>query len=71
MTCASCGSNGDHAQPEPLAVDSQQAAKLLSVSARTLWALTSPRGPIPALRLGRRVVYPLESLRAWIASAQQ
>jgi len=38
--------------PDRLAVPPREAARLLSISERTLWSLTAPRGPIPALRLG-------------------
>ena len=31
----------------------REAAKLLSVCEKTLWSLTVPRGPIPAVRFGR------------------
>jgi excisionase family DNA binding protein len=47
------------------------AAGALSVSERTLWGMTSPRGPIPAVRLGRAVRYPADALRAWIVAQQE
>jgi hypothetical protein len=43
------------------------AAAALFVSERTLWGLTAPRGPIPAVRIGRAVRYDLEALRYYIA----
>ena len=49
-----------------LLLTGREAATALSVSERTLWSLTSPRGPIPCLRLGRSVRYSLADLRAWI-----
>ena len=51
---------------EPLAVAARLAAQMISVSPRTLWALTAPRGPIPAARVGRRVVYRIDDLRAYL-----
>jgi hypothetical protein len=55
----------------PLAVRPREAARLLSVSARTLWALTAPRGPIPCLRIGhgkrQTVLYPVADLQAWLS----
>lgn len=33
-----------------------EVAKLLDVSERTVWALTQPRGPIRAIRVGKRSV---------------
>lgn len=43
------------------------AARMLSISTRTLWKLTS-RGEIPCVRVGRRVLYEVEQLRQWLAS---
>lgn len=43
-----------------------QAAKVLSISERTLWGLTKA-GDIPAVRFGgRNVRYSPDDLRAWI-----
>lgn len=55
----------------PLALRPAQAAKALSISARTLWGLTAPRGPIPCPRIGhgkrQTVLYPVAELQAWLA----
>jgi hypothetical protein len=57
-----------------LLIPSRDAARMLSVSERTLFAMTAPRGPIVAVRIGRtesknpRVLYSVETLKAWIAS---
>jgi len=48
-----------------------EAARALSVSPRTLWSLTVPRGPIPAVYLGRSVRYDPDALRRWIAERQE
>ena len=57
---------------ERLALRPQEAARALGVSLRTLWTMTSPRGPIPCVRLpsGKRaaVLYPVEALRQWMAA---
>jgi hypothetical protein len=57
--------------PSPLALRPRDAAKALGVSARTLWALTAPRGPVPCVRVGagrrQTVLYPVDQLRAWLA----
>jgi hypothetical protein len=45
-----------------LLVDARQAAKSLSVSKGTLFNLTAPRGPIPAVKLGARVCYAVADL---------
>lgn len=51
-------------ETEPLLIDCTTAAKMLSISERTLWAYTK-EGKIPHVRLGRRVLYDPEDLRAW------
>lgn len=52
----------------PLALRPKDAAHALGIGQRKLWDLTAPRGPIPCARVGVCVVYPVESLRAWLAS---
>ena len=58
---------------ESLALRPREAAKALSISARTLWGLTAPRGPIPCVRVGigkrQTVLYPTAALQAWLAEA--
>jgi len=55
---------------ESLALRPREAAKALGISARTLWGLTAPRGPIPCVRVGsgkrRTVLYPVAELQAWL-----
>lgn len=41
------------------------------VSARWLWAQTAPRGPIPCVRLSRRVMYAVSDLISYAASQRQ
>jgi len=43
------------------------AATYLCVSARTLWGLLTPRGPIESTKIGRRVLVIRASLDAFIA----
>jgi excisionase family DNA binding protein len=52
---------------EPLAVSVAEAARLLSVSKRTIsrWIRS---GRIPAIRLSRRVLVPLDSLKKLLQS---
>jgi hypothetical protein len=54
-----------------LALRPAEAAKALGISARTLWGLTAPRGPIPCLRIGhgkrQTVLYPVAELQAWLS----
>ena len=42
------------------------AAELLSISSRTLYERTAPRGPIAAVRFGRRVLYPVHEIDRYI-----
>lgn len=50
----------------------REAAKHLAISEKKLWSLTSPRGALPAVRLGRRSVrYSPESLAEYVRSQQQ
>ena len=44
----------------------QEAAEALAISPRTLWARTSPRGPIPSVRIGKCVRYAEDDLREMI-----
>jgi len=52
--------------PMPMLVTVRQAASALSVSERTLWAISAPRGPIPVVRIGRSVRYDPGDLREWL-----
>lgn len=57
----------------PLLLTATAAAKLLSVSPRTLWNKSAPRGPIPVVRIpGTRMVrYSLTALQEFIAGTQE
>jgi hypothetical protein len=54
------------AQLPALVVNSPEAARLLAISERTLWGITSPRGGLACVRIGRAVKYRLEDLRAYL-----
>jgi hypothetical protein len=56
--------------PEPLLVAVPDAARMLCVSPRTLHDLTRA-GKVPHVRLQRRVLYPVDRLRQYIASITQ
>ena len=43
-----------------------EAAESLSICPKTLWNHTEPRGTIPCVRIGTRVLYDPLDLRAWI-----
>ena len=46
----------------PILIDARVAARLLSISARTLWSLTHS-GKVPCVRLGRLVRYRVADLQ--------
>jgi hypothetical protein len=47
---------------KPMLLNARQAAKSLSISPGTLFNLTAPRGPIPAVKIGARVCYAVADL---------
>lgn len=60
----------DPAAVPKLLLTAPEAARALSISPRTLWSLTAPRGPIPAVRLGSRVLYDPRALQRFIDQQQ-
>jgi len=51
----------------PLLADVREACRILGgVSARWLWSATKA-GTVPHVRLGRRVLYPVDGLREFVA----
>jgi excisionase family DNA binding protein len=51
--------------PDRIAVGAKQAAKLLSISERSLWQLTKDK-KIPATRVGRKWIYSVNELRRFV-----
>ncbi len=49
-----------------LLLSRDEAAVAIGLSVRELDDLTSPRGPIRCVRVGRRVLYSPDALRQWI-----
>ena len=49
-----------------LLLSAREAAEALSICGKTLWSHTAPRGTIPCLRIGARVLYDPHDLEAWI-----
>jgi excisionase family DNA binding protein len=43
----------------------REAAKALGISDRLLWEWTD-RGVVPHIRLGKAILYPVDSLREWL-----
>src|SRR5689334_3813023 len=55
------------AEPPTLLLTARHAARALAKSEKTLWSLTTPRGPIPAIRVGERSLrYSVTALANWI-----
>ena len=55
---------------ERLLLNPREAAyKLGGISQRHLWNLTQPRGPIPCIRLGRRIFYSPAALEQFLENA--
>ena len=50
-----------------LALRPREAARALGIGERLLWSWTN-QGLIPHLRIGTRVVYPVDALRGWLAA---
>ena len=53
------------ATSEPLAVNVEEAARMLSVSQRSIWNMAQ-RGEIVSRRIGKRVVFPVASIHAFL-----
>lgn len=51
---------------QPILLTARDAAKLLSVSERTLFSISAPRGPLPVVKIGRAVRYAVADLQAYI-----
>ncbi len=56
---------GDSGKLPRLAMRPREAAEALGIGERLLWSLTN-RGEIPHLRLGKAILYPIETLQAWL-----
>lgn len=57
----------DHVTRSPLLVTAREAAQMLAVSPRKLWAMTFEEMPgLPYVRCGRLVRYSPNDLHKWI-----
>jgi excisionase family DNA binding protein len=54
-----------------LLLSPRDAAKALSISERTLFSISAPRGPLPVVKIGRSVRYHFADLEAYIESTKQ
>lgn len=53
-----------------LALRPREAAKALGISERLLWEWTD-RGEVPHIRLGKAMLYPVDTLRDWLKRQAQ
>jgi excisionase family DNA binding protein len=53
-----------------LAMRPREAAAALGISERLLWEWTD-RGQVPHIRMGKAILYPVESLRDWLKQQAQ
>lgn len=53
--------------PAPILVGIEDVARMLNISSRTVWTLTVS-GNLPHVRIGRRVLFPVDAVREWTAS---
>ncbi|WP_424460547.1 helix-turn-helix domain-containing protein [Ottowia sp.] len=51
-------------------MDASQAARLLGVSRRKMYALAAPSGPVPCYRIGGRVVFEEDDILDYKASCR-
>jgi hypothetical protein len=58
----------DTAAPEPLAVDARAAAAMLGISPKSLERVAARGEPVGRTKIGRRVVFNVDKLRAWLAA---
>lgn len=65
-------SKGQQAPEEPRLRNTRDTAtEFFGKSERWLWQQTTPRGPIPCVRLGSTVLYDWANLEEWIANQSQ
>ena len=63
-------STGTEPETPCLAMRPREAAKALGISERLLWEWTN-KGVVPHVRLGKVILYPVDSLREWLKEQAQ
>ena len=53
---------------DPLTIDQHEAARLTRLSAKTLGRLADAGEPVGRVKIGRRVLYHVPTLSAWLAA---
>ncbi|WP_091906764.1 helix-turn-helix domain-containing protein [Chitinasiproducens palmae] len=51
-------------------LNAQEAAAVVGVSARQVYALASPNGPIPCYRIGGRIIFDKDDLNEYLKSCR-
>lgn len=54
---------------QALLVDERTAASMLGVAPRTIWSMAAS-GELPSVRIGRRKLYAIDTLRRFIAQRE-
>ena len=54
-----------------LLLSAEEAARALGVCTKSLWNFTAPRGTIPNVKIGSRVLYSPGDLQNWIDSQKK
>lgn len=54
-----------------LLLDARETSRALGICEKTLWSETAPRGTIPCVRIGKRVLYSVKDLQRWIDAQTQ
>jgi len=52
--------------PPRLLLSVAETARALNLSRKKLWQITAPRGDLPCIKVGTRVLYPVGDIVAWI-----
>lgn len=55
----------DPSHTDPMLVGMTEAARMIGVSARTLWSMANA-GELPTVRIRRRVLFNVAALREWV-----
>ena len=53
---------------DPLTIDQHEAARLTRLSAKTLGRLADAGEPVGRVKIGRRVLYHVPTLSAWLSA---
>ena len=62
--------DGPTEQAESMLLTTRETARALSISERTLYSLTFPRGTLKAVKLRGKVLYARQTIVEWIASQE-